>query len=84
MLPIIITVSLISLVVGSFATWIYLKHQVSVKGCPFGHACLSYDPLATKEAAKRVSTLLLTNLDDDVAYKKAVRTFLDELDQKEE
>lgn len=40
--------------------WRYNKYIQEV-GCPFKHACLHYDSAETKEAVKRVLTLMLDN-----------------------
>jgi len=38
----------------------YLKHVKKI-GCPFKYACLKYDEIETKEAVRRVLTLLVDN-----------------------
>lgn len=43
-----------------WSQWKYNKYIREI-GCPFKHACLHYDSIETKEAIKRVLTLMLDN-----------------------
>ena len=76
----ILTFSL-SIPLSILITWIYIHKKIKIQaqtyGCPFKHACLHYDELETKEAAKRIAQLLLENLESETAYKQAIRVFIE-------
>lgn len=68
--------SIFSLSIGWFLRKKYCNNQISHHVCPFNDACTKYDPTYTKEAAKRVATLLINNMEEETKYKKALRQFI--------
>ena len=71
-------------------TWIVINRRLITKAksneCPYKHACEQYDEVETKAAAKRVAKLLLENVESDIAYKEAIRVFIENnpTDEKKE
>ena len=62
-------------------TWIFIDRRIAAKAkinqCPYRNACEQYDETETKAAAKRVAKLLLDNVESDIAYKEAVKVFIE-------
>ena len=52
---------IIAFICGVLWTKLRYKKFVEKNGCPFKHACLTYDTLETKQAVRRVLTLLIEN-----------------------
>ena len=77
----ILTLSL-SIPLSILITWIYAHQRIKIQaqsyGCPFKNACLHYDEKETKEAAKRVAKLILDNMESETAYKRAIRSFIED------
>lgn len=62
-------------------TWIVINKRLTTKAkaheCPYKNACEQYDEVETKQAAKRVAKLLLENVESEIAYKEAIRVFIE-------
>jgi len=66
---ILITVIIAILAFIGGTLWNKFRYEQYIKknGCPFKHACMTYDAFETKEAVKRILNLLVEN---DVSKKE--------------
>lgn len=81
-LIIVLIIIAITAILTYSTTCLMLKHKAKKYNCcPFQNACQIYNERQTKEAANRVVKLLIENINEDTAYKSALKNFLKDTNQ---
>ena len=73
---IVIATAILAFACGVIWTKLRYHKKVEKNGCPFKQACLTYNEIETKEAVKRVLTLLVDNEVPKKEIKQIVQSTL--------
>ena len=81
MIPYFLLVIFLTIIISSYLTYkimsFRMRQEIRLSGkCPFKNACVNFDDLETKLAAKRVAKLLIENIKTETEYKQEIKRFL--------